>query len=480
MVPPRIQPNKPIEPSPKFSQQAQARSFWRRSDLARWDYAYGQDAYGTLILPGHEREPQDRYSRRRQQAIVRRYARPILDRYNDFVFRTEPQRTTTGAGPYADLIADATGSGTGLTEFMRHASRAAQVDGLAYVLVDASDPLTYANAAEEAASGKRGILRDIDPDDVIWWRDWQGRVQEAVILCASQDGGRFGWYVTDKITQRINLKQDDSGKWVVASVDELTAHNYGGCPLVRLTTDNGTCVGDDSQCAPLAEGQKRICNIDSWLFEELQGCTFTTTAFLGVSADQVKEAVAGPGHAICLPNSGGANPGIGKLGSDVAQAESIRKSLSHEIRELYRAAGLSPGNPTEAAQPESGVAKAFAFNEIEAKCAALADAAESAENRCVYLMSEGFGWAYPGDADYPDKFEVPDLAAELAISIQMQAADMPEVLKRAQVERIAGAAFSLTGEQKKELSDQLDEAEAKSAERKESSIINPPTGRFGT
>ena len=471
---------KPVPTHPHLSEQTQARDFWRRSDRARWDYATGVDAQGNQLLPKHEREPDDRHTRRKRQAIVRRYARPILDRYNDFVGREEPQRPEA-SGPYQELLANADGAGRGLDAFVARLRRSAQTDGVAYALVDASDPEQYASQAQDQAAGKRGILRAINPDDVVWWRDWQGAVVEALVLCESREGGRFGWHVSETHVQRIELKQtDDEKRWVVSGINEEEPHTYGACPLVRMSFDSDDCPGEDSQCAPLAEGQKRICNIDSWLLEELQSCTFTTTAFLGVSADQVKEATGGPGMVVCLPNNGGSNPVIGKIGSDVSQAASIRDSLAYEIRELYRVAGLTPGNPTEAAQPESGVAKAFAFNEIAAKCAALADACERLENRCVKLLSSAFGWAYPGDADYPDTFDVPDLARELTICIQMQTAALPDVLKRAQVQRIATAGFRLTGPEKVELAAQIEAQKADAEQAKQSPIINPAARMSGT
>ena len=456
--------NKPLPTHPQYAEQSQARDFWRRSDRARWDYATGSDAQGRAILPKHEREPGDRYDRRRWQAIVRRYAKPILDRYNDFVARGEVVRKD-GSAPYKLLIEDADGAGTPLSELMTSSRRRAQTDGVAYVLVDANDPQTYATAAQESAAGKRGILRQIDANDVVFWREWQGSVVEALILCVDRAGVTFAWHVDEQFTQRIDLKKHKGGsEWLVAEVQESIPHSYGGCPLVRLWPDYGTgeCAGDDSQCAPLAEGQKRICNIDSWLFEELQGCTFTTTVLLGVSADSVKDMTVGPGQALCLPNAGGSNPSISKIGADVTQAQSIRDSLNHEIKELYRVAGLASGNPTENAQPESGVAKAFAFNEIEAKCAALSTSTEKTENRCALLLSKGFGWAYPGDADYPDTFSAPDLASELAIAIQMQTAGMPNVLQKAQVLRVASTGFNLTGEEKAELAETLEAAPIKS------------------
>lgn len=432
-----------------------ARSFWRRSDRARWDYATGLDAAGQPILPKHEREHDDRYNRRQRQAIVRRYARPILDRYCDFVTRAEPFRPE-GSPAYKAFLEDCTGSGKDMDSVMRSSLRLAQTEGVSYLLLDASSPENYQSKAAEDQAGKRIIVRGICADEVIWWRDWQGEVAEALIRCAREDGTEFCWHVTTTYVQTIELKLLKSGVPVVASVGPELPHTYGGCPLVRLRPGlDEEGAGEDSQCAPLADGQKRICNIDSWLLEELQGCTFTTTVFLGIGAQQVKEVVAGSGQVICLPSSGGSNPSVGKIGSDVAQAQSIRDSLAYEIRELYRVAGLASGNPTEAAQPESGVAKAFAFNEISAKCAALADSMESAENRVVLLASNAGTFTYPGETEYPDSFDVPDLAQELAILVQMDLAALPNVLKDAQTRRIAAAGFSLTGEETAQMEAEL-------------------------
>lgn len=481
-MPPPFVVGKPLDYLPLFKEQSAARDFWRRSDKARWDYAAGSDSRSYAILPKHEREPQDRYDRRLRQALVRRYARPIIDRYNDFVTREEPKRPE-GTAPYKQLLEDADGAGTDLDCLLKKALRSAQVEGSRYLLADANTAGTNANAQEDKQSGKRGIIRSFAADDVIWWRDWHGSVIEAVILCADRAGGQFAWSVTEKTVQRIELKYDDKAKkWLVESIGPIIPHAYGGCPLVRLAaTFDDNAIGEDSQCAPLAEGQKRICNIDSWLHEELQSCTFTTTVLLGVSADSVKEAIVGAGMLLCLPSStGGSNPGIGKLGSDVTQAASLRDSLAYEIKELYRVAGLSSGNPTETAQPESGVAKAFAFNEIEAKCAAMADALEYAENRVVLLLSKAFGFAYPGDAEYPDRFDAPDLAQDLALCLQMEMAGLPAVLKRAQIERIAANGFELSGPQLVELSAQLDAKENAAEADTQNKVLNPAARTSGT
>lgn len=451
---------KPLPRHELYDEQARARAFWRWSDRARHNYAAGVDASGRQILQQHERETENRHLRRRNQAIVRPSTRSIINRYNDHVCRIEATRPEA-VGAYGIVFTDATGSGTPLPTLMRRALRRAQVQGCAYLLADSSASGVFPTAAAAEAAGKRPILRLVEPDQVLWWSDWQGEVVEALVIFVDQNGAPFGWHVTNKVVQRIDLRVENNGQPVVLSIGPELPHKYGGCPLVRLAPDlsgedEPDCIGESSQAAPIAESQKRICNLDSLLLEEIQGITFTTTVLLGVAAEQVKEVEVGPGKALCLPGGTGSPPGVSKISADTAQAESIRKSLAYEFGELYRAAGLAPGNPTEAGQPESGVARAFAFNEVEAALAGLADAAERAENLAVKRLAADAGFAYPGDAEWPDDFAPADVAADLEFTIRVLTSPLPEVLKDEQVRRFAGAAYALKPEQIAELDAQLE------------------------
>lgn len=484
---PKFTAGEALEVHPLYASQRAARSFWRRSDAARYDYATNLDAAGNAILPQHNREPNDNYLRRRRTAIARAYVRPIIDRYNDFVNREPAQRPDAEDGtPYAQLLDDADGDGTPLASLMRRALRKAQVDAVSYLLADSNVTETFPSAAAEIAAGKRGIIRVIDPDQLVWWRVWNGHIVEAVICFQDRDGNDFAWYVTETTTQRIDLKRNEklqastTAQLTITTIHPPTPHTYGGCPLVPLSpimTDDAS-LGEDSQASPIAEGQKRICNIDSWLHEEIMGATFTVTVFLGVSADQIKDVTVGPGQAMCLPSaSGTGNPAVGKIGADPAQAASLLATLERETKELYRVAGLSPGNPLESGAPESGVSKAFAFNEIEAKCSSLADAAELAENTIIQRISSGYNFEYPGDADWPDEFSVADLGDELAKLLQMQSAALPPVLERAQIQRIANVGFSLDDDQKAELATELDAQQDFNLKVQQSKVVNPPADR---
>ena len=136
---PKFTVGEALETHPLYASQRVARSFWRRSDAARFDYATNLDAGSNAILPQHNREPNDNYLRRRRTAIARAYVRPIIDRYNDFVNRDPAQRPDAEDGtPYGQLSLDADGSGMPLRVLMRKALRRAQIDSVSYLMADSN------------------------------------------------------------------------------------------------------------------------------------------------------------------------------------------------------------------------------------------------------------------------------------------------------------------------------------------------------
>lgn len=465
-MPPPIEIGKPLPTHPDYSHQRQARDFWRRSDRARWDYAAGMDASLSSILPQHPMETMDRYRERRSAAIVRPYVRSILDRFCDYVCARKDTTRPEPTGPYGDFVEDATGTGVPLPRFMRDRLRQAQSEGVSYILCDAAQPGQFQTAAEEQQAGQRGVARPIGADHVLWWRSWGGQILEALVVLSDRDGRDFGWHVTETTTQRIDLERDKEGRLIVLSMQAAVQHRYSACPLVPLCpiAASPEDCGWTSQAAPIAESQRRICNFESWLWEELKRATFTTPVFLGVSPDMVKGAEVGPGKALCLPSQGATNPALDKLGADPAQAESLRSSISNEVQELYRAAGISGGSPLEVGQPESGIAKAFAFQDLEASLAALSRCAEEAENAIVMRLSAAFGWGEIGPARWPRDFALSDVARDLDYVIRLSTATLPAVLQERGIRDFADKAFRLSGEEKARLEAEIPATAARLAE----------------
>lgn len=454
-MPPILAVNQPLPYHPEYASLATARKFWRVSFECGRNYLYSEDARGNPILYKHERE-QKGYDRRQRTTKARNHAGPIIRRYNDFAFRTPATRPESDSALYATILEDADAQGTPLDSFMKEATRVAQIDRDAYLLPDSTKPEGQAlSQAQAAAAGVRPFLRRIDADAVLWWRDYDGVMVEALVLYEDEDGQPFATLYGPKVKQRIEIKATAPGspgtQWNVIAIGPEEAHEYGGCQLVRLRPS----FDGDSQIAPLAESQQAITNYISLLNEEIFNVTFSQIVATGVAATDVKDVILGTTRLLCLPNP---QASFEMLGADPAQAESIRKAIEDEQRELYRIAGVSTGDPTAGpAAPESGIAKAFKFNDLAANLSALAKSAQDAENLALSRMFAAQGEPFPGPAEYPKTFDLPEMAVELTEVIKaITIAQLPGVLKRKMVQRFAQRNFKLDEAEQAELKQQAE------------------------
>lgn len=453
---------------PTFDNDHKARAFWRASYKTGRDYARAHDANGGEMLWRHEREQAESYLRRQRTTKPRNHAGPIIRRYNDFVFRTPATRPTDEAGGelYQQLIDDVDGKGTPVDRFMRLALGVAQVDRETYILADstkASDA-GQMTVAQAQAMGVRPILRRMNADAVVWSCIRDGVVLEALLLLVRDDGTEYARWYGETTTLDVELKPDPlvgimaTKKWPrVAGVGTEVQHGYDGCPLVLLRPLLDQ-LGDDpgeAQIHPMAEAQQAIFNLLSLLNEETYNVCFSQIIATGVSADQVKDVTFGSQRLLCLPAP---NADFKVIGADPAQAESIRTYIADEERELYRIAGVQTGDPTSApGDAESGVAKAFRFNDLAANLSALASACEDAEN-CVFdRLFSAQGAEKPGPVKYPQEFDLPIMADELSDVIRVVSVQqIPDSIKRHMLRRFADRSLALSDEENDELAKELD------------------------
>lgn len=452
---PELYPGDPVPFSAEWKELSQPRRFWDASyEASGLEYFKAGDLNGFDILPKHENESDKRYARRKQTAMVRPLVRHLVDRYVDHVCKQSPHREADGLASL--LLADATGRGKSMHGLCRSILTCAMVYGVAYGLIDNAAEGVYGTAAEAALAGARPIVREIEADQVVWEQTWEGHCVAAIIALVDREGSPFLWCVDEETVQRIDLdgEEDNPASWRVREVGEKVPHQYGGCPLVRM--EHGS--EDAPEAGPWCEAQRRIAVLETLLLEELHNVTFTTHVFTNVSQETLSSVTIGAGMGLCLPpHESGASPGVQKLSADVAQAGSLREQLAYEVTELYRSAGLVSGASTQVGQPESGVARAFAFNEIEARLARLAELAETFERTVMARASAGFGFAAPAPVSWPREFAPMDLqtAVEAAGSLKVNGA--PPVLVASAWEKLARQVMSIEpgSEKDAQLTEQL-------------------------
>jgi hypothetical protein len=432
---PPLAPGDPVPFSDEWTRLSQPRNFWDASyEASGLEYFDAGDLRGFAILPKHENESEKRFERRRQIAMVRPLVQHLVDRYVDHVCRQAPHRKAEGMA--AELLADVTGRGKSMGDLTRSAMTCALKKGVTYALLDNAAGGVYESQAQARDAGSRPIVREIEPEQVIWERTWDDQVTEAIIALVDREGSPFLWLVNEKNLQRVTLEGDPENPkdWRIKEVMPPVAHTYGGCPLVRKELGS-----EDSPVAgPWCESQRRIAVIESLLMEEIHNVTFTTIVFTNTSKETLQNVTVGSGMAICLTSDDRGNtPGVTKISADVSQAGSLRDQLAYEITELQRSAGLIAGSATQVGQPESGVARAFAFNEIEARLARLAEIGEGFERRIMELAAAGFSFAPADPVNWPREFAPMDLSAAVEAAGSLKINGAPPVLVSAAWEKLA-------------------------------------------
>lgn len=433
---------KKLKLSEEYLVGVRERAFWQAAYDSKHTFARGLDADNHPILPKYEKEREPDYIFRTRTAISRPFTRSVIGAYYNRVARA-PIVRQVGSADYEAFVSDCDGLGTTLTTFMHKALKKSQIRGKEFILCDSTvDPrVQVVTVADQQAIGARLVLVAIDADCVLEYNLYRGVVQNAVILMEDINGVKFLFVVTPTYTQRVEVDQEEfkksSPEFLVTSIGPIVPHTYGACPLIKLEPLEGY-----SQSGSVAESQKRICGLESMEYLEYAHATFTTWAFLGVDPEQLKQIQeVGAGIAIAIPPSAGTNdiPKLEKLGADPAQSASLRAAYDKEVKELYRAAGLSPGNPTDAGTPESGIAKAFRVDEVDAILATISSCGGDAENRATKLLANAKAFSFPGKARWPETFDSPSLIQELEAVLRVWESNLPDTLRRDAARRYMSA-----------------------------------------
>jgi hypothetical protein len=415
-----------------YAAEALLRAYWRTSDRLRDDaglrYGEAKDGDNRPIIPRHPREDEGKGSRweaRQQGCRPQAYVRQIADHYVSQVCRARVTRAIADGAALPDqltaLIKDADGVGTGLDLVLRAAARLAFVERVAYLFVDWTGDGGAESQADQA--GARFVVRVVSADDVLAVERTQAGIVLAAILLLPLPDGTTRIVRVDGETMQVADLVD--GKLGAAS--DPKPHSLGGCPLIQLGPAPAIipAVAECQQSIAISDSLLRFRNGEDavpWIV-----VTGTTNA-----AGFVAELAKNPTFSAFED----ANTKAQHIGSDVAVAESLRKTITDDEERLYRAAKVRPVGAQGA--PESGIAHAYRFVDADAELATLAGMIEGAERSLWARWCVGLGLA----ADlltvtWPRTFVPVDRGAEIDHLMLVSASTLPEPIKQREYRRAA-------------------------------------------
>ena len=442
--------NDEIKKDNDYEKMRARRAFWNLSyDCYGADYARGIDGEGVEIIRKHEREDVSDHTRRVEMSVPISLVAPVLRRYNDFVFRAPAEFDEK----LDEFNSDVDGLGTSSAEFMKDALLAAQKEGRSFVFVDTNADGSDKSATQAAADGDRVVWRHIAANNVVQQHWHNGQLVECAFIQYDEYRNAFVIWANNTHLQRWDVDVSSTSSGMIIKIldhGEMTAHGFPHIPVSAIMPDFGRGL---SQAATPSEIQKSIARLRTMLDEEIVNTTFTETFITGESANNVKGTInAGSKYATFFPNPA---TSVIRLGGDPAQANSIRESIESDTKELYRASGISADAGSDA-PAESGIAKAFKFNDLAAILKSLAKECEDAHRRAETITASMMRIVDYAPVKYPDEFLMPIYEQELNAAILAAQSPLPQVLKAKAVKRFAKRNTQLSKEEETELDTQLE------------------------
>jgi hypothetical protein len=387
----------------------------------------GEEYRQGAHLNRYQLETDNEYNTRLLTTPLDNHCRSVINVYNSFLFREEPDRDF-GSLEYdpalEDYLEDADLEGRDLDSVMKEISTWASVFGHCYALLSKPN-IGALTRADEIAEGVRPYISLITPLTVYDWtyeRAANGRYSLTYFKYVEDVNDQIStvveWY-KDRIVKTTTDRRAKS----VESQEELP-NELGIIPVVIAYNARSPVRGIGiSDINDIADQQKAIYNELSEIEQSIRLDSHPSL----VTPENVKLG-SGAGAVIYLPET--LDPGLRPylLENSGADISSIYSSIQNRVNSIDKMANTGGVRATES-RNMSGVAMETEFQLLNARLAEKADNLELAEEQLWKLWARYQGYTWDGEVEYPGSFNIRDTAAEIDNLVKAKtAATDPRVL----------------------------------------------------
>jgi hypothetical protein len=387
----------------------------------------GGDEYrGGNHLNRYQLESDREYAQRLAVTPLDNHCRSVINVYNSFLFRVEPDRDYGDIKDdplLSDFLYDADLEGRSLDAVMKDVGTWSAVFGHAYILLSKPN-IGAATLADEQAAGVRPYISVLTPLVVYDWeyeRSPNGYYRLTYFKYAEDDNNSqttriVEWYEDRIVTTEVNRDK----KKVIGQLEE--PNQLGMIPIVIAYNQRSPIKGIGvSDLADIADQQKAIYNELSEIEASIRLDSHPTL----VTPENVKLG-SGAGAICYIPET--MDPGLKPytLQNSGADISAIYASIKARVDSIDKMANTGAVRATEA-RTMSGISRQVEFELLNARLAEKADNLEIAEEQmwkiwCAYQSSK-----WNGEIEYPGSFNIHDTQSEFAqLQTAISAATTPE------------------------------------------------------
>lgn len=375
----------------------------------------------TTHLFQHEKEKQESFKKRVKMAYYFNFCAPIIDIYTNHLFKKpiiEDWKSIAKSVDYRKENIDRRDSS--IYEFRKEIAELSQVFGHAFVITDKPEaPVMVRSRQDEIDNDLFPYFSVFYPTDIINWSLDIFGSPYWVLVRESRDGNQDPMQFDKEIKNQLQYRLWTRGDWFLfnAKYEPIAAgqHGLGHVPItcfINKKSKKERAFLGISRIADISFVARDVFNACSELRQILRDQTFAILTMQG-TADEYDEIKVGTSKGLLYPVD---RDRPGYISPEAANAEVMFKHIDRQISTMFRLAKLEGGSAKpqdQSAQTQSGVSKAWDFNETNQALSDLADNMQDGESKLWRTFAQWEGKEFDGHVIYPKEFSVQSLNEDL-------------------------------------------------------------------
>lgn len=367
--------------------------------------------HGNLFK--HKKERSEDYIERVDMSYFYNFCAPIIDIYTNHLFKGSVNSDWKSIQDIIEMrIDNIDRKGSSIIEFRKEIAELSQIYGHVFVLVD--KPKTESEIFSLANQLEQGIfpyLNIFHPQDVINWAlDEFG--QPYWVLLRENINSNIDPFNFDKNKMMVSRYRIWTRKeWILFNEDyeeiERGNHQLGKVPLAivynKPSKKNKNFMGI-SEIADISFIARDVYNKCSELNEIIRNQTFAVLCLQGKSTEY-DELSVGTSKALLYPPERNVPQYISPASEN---AKILMDQIDRQVHKIFQIAKLDGGSAQQSEQvtSQSGISKAFDFQETNSALAKKAGHMEDAEMRIWEYFARWENKEFDGHVSYPRDFNI--------------------------------------------------------------------------
>lgn len=393
----------------------------------------GKTIYGNLFM--HPKEKVEDYNRRVFMSYYYNFCSPIIDIYSDHLFKQPIVEDFASITDSVEAVReDIDKQGSSISEFRKQVGDMAQLYGHCFVVVDSPNNIQTLTRKDQIETRAFPYFALYPPQSIINWSLDEFGKPYWVLVKECSDSNSDHKTFDPKNTEKHSYRLWTRDGWELYDYEyELEAsgtHLLGEVPLVCVFSKKSSKARSFlgiSEIADIAFIARDIYNASSELRQILRDQTFAFLAIQG-SSDEYSALDLGTAKGLLYPEGRNVPQYVSP------QADNALTYFDHidrQVAKIFQIAKLEGGNNTSKVQNsgpkvdnQSGMSKAWDFNQTNSSLSSKASNLEDAEMKMWQLFAKWEGKEFDGSIEYPNDFSISSLKEDLDEAEQIARVDL--------------------------------------------------------